>query len=251
MVPVFTGQGVEVDSCPDCKGIWLDKGEIFYFTRKPAEIQKELNEAIKGGKPIERICPRTGKNMQEISLLKGKLILDYSPSSGGIWFDAAELEKLETYFGDKFRLKFDRGTAPTEKEIPSRPVSLPPLPNLVVRSTAVLVFLYGLLSLILITLTLYTGLTPLGALIILIAIAAFQFLLGPYMTDLSLRWLYKMSWINYGRLPVYLRTFIVSTCRNNNMKNPRMGVIHDGAPNAFTYGHTPNNARVVLTQFIE
>jgi heat shock protein HtpX len=248
MVPVFTGQGVEVDSCPDCKGIWLDKGEIFYFTRKPAEIQKELNEAIKGGKPIERICPRTGKNMQEISLLKGKLILDYSPSSGGIWFDAAELEKLETYFGDKFRLKFDRGTAPTEKEIPSRPVSLPPLPNLVVRSTAVLVFLYGLLSLILITLTLYTGLTPLGALIILIAIAAFQFLLGPYMTDLSLRWLYKMSWINYGRLPVYLRTFIVSTCRNNNMKNPRMGVIHDGAPNAFTYGHTPNNARVVLTQ---
>ncbi|MBW1744765.1 MAG: M48 family metalloprotease [Deltaproteobacteria bacterium] len=32
------------------------------------------------------------------------------------------------------------------------------------------------------------------------------------------------------------------------MKNPRMGIIHDGAPNAFTYGHTPNNARIVLTQ---
>ncbi|NIO19186.1 MAG: M48 family metalloprotease, partial [Candidatus Aenigmarchaeota archaeon] len=32
------------------------------------------------------------------------------------------------------------------------------------------------------------------------------------------------------------------------MKNPRMGVIYDGAPNAFTYGHTPNNARVVLTR---
>jgi Zn-dependent protease with chaperone function len=27
-----------------------------------------------------------------------------------------------------------------------------------------------------------------------------------------------------------------------------MGVIDDGAPNAFTYGHTPNNARIVITR---
>ena len=33
MAPVFTEQGVEIDSCPDCKGIWLDKGELFYFKR--------------------------------------------------------------------------------------------------------------------------------------------------------------------------------------------------------------------------
>jgi heat shock protein HtpX len=248
MVPVFTGQGVEVDSCPDCKGIWLDKGEIFYFTKKSADIQKELDKAIKQGKRSEKICPRTGKTMQEIKLLKGKLILDYSPSSGGIWFDGEELEKLITRFRHQFKLSFDRRTVPSEEEIPSRAVSLPPLPNLAIRSTMVLVFLYGLLTLILITLTLYTGLTPLGALIIGIVIAAFQFLLGPYITDISLRWFYKMSWVKYEQLPVFLRNFIVSTCKNNNMKNPRMGVIYDGAPNAFTYGHTPNNARVVLTR---
>lgn len=248
MVPVFTGQGVEIDSCPDCKGIWLDKGEIFYFTKKSADIQKELNEAIKQGRPSERICPRTGKNMQEIKLLKGKLILDYSPSSGGIWFDSEELENLITHFRNQFNLRFDSGTVPSEEEIPPRPGGLPPLPNLLIRSTMVLTFLYGLLTLILITLTLYTGLTPLFALIIGIAIAAFQFLLGPYITDISLRWFYKMSWVRYEQLPVFLRNFIVGTCKNNNMKNPRMGVIYDGAPNAFTYGHTPNNARIVLTR---
>lgn len=248
MVPVFTEQGAEIDYCPDCKGIWLDKGEIFYFTKKPADIQKELDEAIKQGKPSEKICPRTGKNMQEIKLLKGELTLDYSPSSGGIWFDRGELRKLRDHFGDKFKISVDKGTAPSEEKAPPAPVSLPPLPNLIIRSTMVLVCLYGLLTLILITLTLYTDLTPLLALIIGIAVAAFQFLLGPYMTDISLRWFYKVSWVRHEQLPVFLRSFISGTCKKNNMKNPRMGIIHDGAPNAFTYGHTPNNARVVLTQ---
>jgi Zn-dependent protease with chaperone function/Zn-finger nucleic acid-binding protein len=248
MMSVFTDQGAEIDFCPGCKGIWLDKGEIFYFTKKPVEIQQELDDAIKLGTPSERICPRTGKSMQEIKLLRGQLTLDYSPSSGGICFDGAELEKLITQFGDEFSLRFDRGTLPSEEKVPALPVSLAALPNLVFRSTAVLVMLYGCLTLILITLTLYTDLTPLMALVIGVVIAAVQFLLGPYLTDLSLRWFYKMSWVDYEELPVTLRNFIRTTCTNNNMKAPRMGMIHDGAPNAFTYGHTPNNARVIITQ---
>ena len=35
-----------------------------------------------------------------------------------------------------------------------------------------------------------------------------------------------------------------------NMKVPWFGLIHDGAPNAFTYGHHPNNMRIVITQGI-
>ena len=248
MVPILTEQGVEIDFCPDCKGIWLDKGEIFYFTKKPSEIQKELDEAIKLGKPSDGICPRTGKNMEGIKLLNGKLILDYSPSSGGIWFDSDELNKLISLFGDKFKLRFDRRTIPSEEKIPLRTPSLPPIPNFFMRSAMVLVLLYVLLAFILITLTLYTGLTPLSALLIGTAVAAFQFLLGPYLMDISLSWLYNMSWVEYKSLPAFLRNFIESTCKKNNMKNPRVGIIYDGAPNAFTYGHTPNNARIVLTQ---
>lgn len=248
MIPVLTDQGVEVDYCPECKGIWLDKGEIFYFVKRPARVQKELEHAIKFGKPSEQTCPRTGKSMQEIKLLQGELTLDYSPSSGGIWFDGAELEKLMTHYGEEFTLRFDRGTLPSEEKVLSVPLSLPSLPNLVVRSGMVLVFLYGLLTLVLITLTLLTNLTPAFALTIGIIVAAIQFILGPYLTDLSLKWFYKVSWVQYDQLPPFLATFIQTTCADNNMKNPRFGIIHDGAPNAFTYGHTPNNARIVLTQ---
>jgi len=186
--------------------------------------------------------------MQEITLLKGELTLDYSPSSGGIWFDGAELEKLLAHDGEELTLRFDGGTLPAEKKTAPAPLSLSPLPNLVFRSGMVLVFLYGLLAFVLITLTLVTDLTPAFALTLGIIIAAIQFILGPYLTDLSLRWFYKVSWVTYEQLPGFLASFIKSTCADNNMKNPRIGIIHDGAPNAFTYGHTPNNARIVLTQ---
>ncbi|MBW1743200.1 MAG: zf-TFIIB domain-containing protein, partial [Deltaproteobacteria bacterium] len=76
MTPLLTDQGVEVDYCPECKGIWLDRGEIFYFVKRPARVQKELENAIKLGKPSEQTCPRTGKSMQEIKLLQGELTLD-------------------------------------------------------------------------------------------------------------------------------------------------------------------------------
>ena len=34
------------------------------------------------------------------------------------------------------------------------------------------------------------------------------------------------------------------------MKYPKIGYIDDGAPNAFTYGRTKNDARIVLTRGI-
>jgi Zn-dependent protease with chaperone function len=34
------------------------------------------------------------------------------------------------------------------------------------------------------------------------------------------------------------------------IKNPRVGIIHDLNPNAFTFGHTKNNARIILTDGI-
>ena len=248
LVTGLTEQGVEIDYCEDCKGIWLDKGEIYYFVKKPKAVYKELKAAIEQGQPTERICPQTGEKMLAIKVLNGKITLDYCPSLGGIWFDWGEITQLRDHFSDKFKMKIDKAIRPSEKKIPPAAVSLPPLPNLFFRSTMVLVFLYGLLTLILITLTLFTPLPPSAAVIMGIIIAGIQFLLGPWLTDISLKWFYQLTWVQVDDLPDFLKEFIVRTCKDQNMKNPRMGIISDSAPNAFTYGHTPNNARVVLTQ---
>ena len=108
--------------------------------------------------------------------------------------------------------------------------------------------LYFLLAAVIILITIITG-TPviygIGTSIIILII---QFLISPFLTDISMKWFYKATFDQ--TLPEYLDKFIQEVCQNNNMKYPKMGYIDDGAPNAFTYGHTKNDARVILTRGI-
>ena len=115
-------------------------------------------------------------------------------------------------------------------------------------SAATLALLYGLLVLILLIIFEITGVPLVTALIVSAAVLLIQFLISPFLTDLTQRWFYRTQF--GGEVPMYLREFIEQVCRDNNMKYPKMGYIDDGAPNAFTYGHTKNNARIVLTRGI-
>ena len=108
--------------------------------------------------------------------------------------------------------------------------------------------LYFLLAAVIILITLITGQPVIIGILISAIILVIQFLISPFMTDLSMKWFYKAKF-NY-EVPEYLKKFIEEVCKDNNMKYPRIGYIDDGAPNAFTYGHTKNDARVVLTRGI-
>ena len=82
----------------------------------------------------------------------------------------------------------------------------------------------------------------LGAIIVVII----EFLLAPFFTDLVMKWFYKAKFDT--NLPDYLVSFITVVCNQNNMKYPKIGYIDDGAPNAFTYGRTKNDARIIITR---
>ncbi|MBQ6550738.1 MAG: M48 family metalloprotease [Lachnospiraceae bacterium] len=115
-------------------------------------------------------------------------------------------------------------------------------------SAGTFALLYGLLALILLIVFHFTNVPLVTAVIITAVVIVLQFLISPFLTDLTQRWFYKTQ---FGvQVPDYLRVFIEDVCRENNMKYPKIGIINDGAPNAFTYGHTKNNARVVLTRGI-
>jgi Zn-dependent protease with chaperone function len=124
------------------------------------------------------------------------------------------------------------------------------LPNLFFRSLFTLGLLYGLLGLVLITIVTLGYLTPSLAVVIGVTVAILQFALGPYVMDLSLYFVYKMRWVGKHELPDHLREFIQRVCDDHNMRFPHVGIIDDSAPTAFTYGHHPNNARVVFSRGI-
>ncbi len=83
-----------------------------------------------------------------------------------------------------------------------------------------------------------------GGIIILIL----QFLISPWLMDLTTRWLYKADFNK--EIPDYLKTFINDVCEKNKIKFPKIGVIDDGNPNCYTYGRTKKDARIIVTRGI-
>lgn len=82
--------------------------------------------------------------------------------------------------------------------------------------------------------------------IIDLVILLVQYAISPYI----IQWIYNIEWISYEeyqtRFP-YLAEIVNKVVSYNHIKMPKLGIIHDGNPNAFTFGHTKNSARIVIT----
>jgi len=254
LIPVLTKQGVEVEYCPYCKGIWLDKGEIFYFSKVPAFLNIELEKALENPRPSQRRDPRRGLEMVELSLMKGELVIDYCPQTEGVWLDRGELSKLPFSKAQILNVSLDQATLSEKGKIPvslrREKLNLPAagLMNLGIMSAGTLILLYGMITLVLVTLIFFKLLTPFAALLTGVFFALLQFLLAPFLMDHILSLFYSMRWARLSKdIPSHLQFFLKQIIKKYNIPQPRVGIIKDGAPNAFTYGHTPYDARIVLT----
>lgn len=80
-------------------------------------------------------------------------------------------------------------------------------------------------------------------------LAAFFF--SPLLMDLTQRWLYKTRWVSLAEIQSQkpeTAKLIQKVCQEKNLKVPRLGMIDDQNPTAFTYGSLPNSARLVVSQ---
>lgn len=259
---VLTKQGIQVDLCDSCQGVWLDDGELLLFSKTPHVIAQHIGKALEQRKPSKKLSPRTGEPMEQITY-PGGVVIDYCPRSRGLWFDQGELKTLLKQEGS-VRMEVDQkhsspasadamktapGPGDARRGVPARP-GLLPLPSLFLRSAMTLVGLYALLGAVLIAAVEFGGVDLEWAVGLGIGILLLQFLLGPFFMDLSLKWMYQLSWVSPAELPPHLTKFVQKVCGDKGIEFPRFGVIDDGAPQAFTYGVTPNNARVVISRGI-
>ncbi|MBD2385374.1 zinc metalloprotease HtpX [Cylindrospermum sp. FACHB-282] len=113
-----------------------------------------------------------------------------------------------------------------------------------------MVFVLGL-SLVLI----FDSNDPLTGLAIAIAITLIfslaSFFLSPFLMDLSQRWLYQTRWVDLAEVEALspeTARILRNICQQKNLKIPRLGIIDDQNPTAFTYGSLPNSARLVVSQ---
>lgn len=113
------------------------------------------------------------------------------------------------------------------------------------RSILILLALYGLLFAFGDLYLAKIGIPMWGAVAFAIVFVGFQFLIGPWLIEMVV----SIHWDDlYPALPARNREFIQNLCAERGLKIPRIGVISSGTPNAFSFGHTPGDSRVVVTQ---
>ncbi len=243
--PRLGPQGVIVDQCSACGGVWLDKGELYHFVRDPQRLHDEIAGAYKDTAPGQRVCPGCGEKMIQARFPAPGPVVDVCAKCGGNWLDAGEIEAVQAMLDKRL---LPEAPAPISAPRAAAAVGLAALPSLALRSGGVLLFLYGVLAAFCAAVVFYLKL-PLDFIFIGSALAlVLSFALGPWFTDLSLGWFHSFHWAAPSDLPEGLRRFIEKVCGERSIPFPRVGILEDGNPNAFTYGHHPGNARLVFTR---
>jgi Zn-finger nucleic acid-binding protein len=93
-------EGVELDVCPDCRGIWFDAQELRQLFElagaldNAGDLESELERLPHA--PARRACPRCRGRLRpaKTPVAAGQLILDQCPRGHGLWFDDGELQTL-------------------------------------------------------------------------------------------------------------------------------------------------------------
>jgi Zn-finger nucleic acid-binding protein len=87
-------QGVELDLCPGCDGMWFDRGELELVLGQGDPVE----HAAAASDEARRRCPICRKKMNKVNIGPGRRVLvDTCPEGCGVWFDGGELRDLTTH----------------------------------------------------------------------------------------------------------------------------------------------------------
>lgn len=97
-------EGIEVDICKNCGGIWFDKEELGEATKvSPVEIQK-LTTLLEENKNVDKIedtelqCPKCNIPMFKYRYMyTSNIYIDSCERCEGIWIDKGELIQIINY----------------------------------------------------------------------------------------------------------------------------------------------------------
>lgn len=88
-------QGIELDHCVRCRGVWLDAGELELICGQAGVAAGRLESVLDvpvSPAPTDRPCPRCPRKLQAVTLATAPPVeVDRCPSGHGIWLDGGEL----------------------------------------------------------------------------------------------------------------------------------------------------------------
>ncbi len=86
---------VEIDYCINCKGIWLDAGELKLLYQNSSSADNDGFFTDRSNVPELKIrCPVCRRKMKKVEFKQTGIILDKCKNNHGYWFDKDELRLL-------------------------------------------------------------------------------------------------------------------------------------------------------------
>lgn len=87
---------IEVDYCTNCKGIWLDAGELGLMLDDETEKAKLIQslEIVYDSNEKKLKCPICKDKMEKVKHKDVDTVTDKCIHNHGIWFDKGELEEI-------------------------------------------------------------------------------------------------------------------------------------------------------------
>ncbi len=90
-----TSEGVLVDFCDECFGIWFDKDELANYIELSKDIP-ELKEMKAKAQKTDLVCPKCNGALEELPFSsQTDILVDRCDGCGGIFFDAGEIVAAE------------------------------------------------------------------------------------------------------------------------------------------------------------
>ncbi len=125
--------------------------------------------------------------------------------------------------------------------------------GLKLASTLAVMFLFALVYAVVFIIGIWFLPSNLLGLLLMIALTVGIVLIQYGISPLIVGWIYRIEWIEYEKFAYqypHLADAVDKVVAIREIKPPRMGIIHDLNPQAFTYGWSKNSARLVITDGI-
>ena len=107
---VVEREGIELDYCPKCKGLWFDADEL-ELLNEALKLDAALPDMGSLSKAVTtekgRKCPRCGKRMEKVYMgEKPPIVIDRCRNGHGLWFESGELgQAIRQYLSTRTQLK--------------------------------------------------------------------------------------------------------------------------------------------------
>ena len=245
----MTKKGVLIDVCPACHGVWLDQGEINVFLKNWSILKQYLHFGLHDPHSIPTKCPKCHENKMQKGIFPGlSYVVEKCSACHGLYLDADEFAKLQ---GNKNFSQIQEDTSVSRSvraDKLSGITSSVKLPSLGLATCLVTGSLYAILFGVAVLIMEVTGLPVWVGSSGLFVFIALEFYFAPILLDWQLRLLGSLDWVSVEEFPKHFQDSLLKLCRDHHLPLPRVGIIRDNSPQAYTYGRTPYSARLVLSE---